>query len=181
MDVNPVEDTTYKMVPNVIYSRKQGETEHLYVSLNKPGHEGRYEVQPLSSNTLADSATTEFKYYYFPTENLIKTTVPDGPGKYKWESISVIGMAVKMSNRYTINGIENEKESIIAGGVLGETIILDGTNKVISGTSGSKTRIVGDDFNWEWLPLAAGDNTITVTGQCEIKFEWLEPRKVGSL
>ena len=60
-------------------------------------------------------------------------------------------------------------------------LALDGTNKVISGNNYSKTRIIGDGFNWEWIPFAYGENNLTVMGNCKIKFEWLEPRKVGSM
>lgn len=59
-----------------------------------------------------------------------------------------------------------------------ETITVDGANRVIS--SSHTTRIFGDDFDkWAWLPLYNGTNTIGVTGNCTVKFEWREPRKVG--
>ena len=60
----------------------------------------------------------------------------------------------------------------------GETISVDGANRVIS--SSHTNRIFGDDFvGWSWLPLYNGTNTITVAGNCTITFEWREPRKVG--
>ena len=225
IDVNPLKELTYSMVPNVIYSwfeeyrRATGEengkeyysdmagtkanpqpTEptqiangeyyikvdqtHLYVNLNGIEHNGRYAVKVVSANTTADASTMDYKYYYFPNEDMIKTTVSqiiDGQLKYSWEPVAKIGMAVKISNTYISDGVSTTKEAIIAGGTMDETIVLDGTNKIISGAKGVSTRIIGDHFNWEWIPLVYGENTITVSGNCTIKFEWIEPRKVGSL
>lgn len=185
IDVNPLEENTYPMVPNVIYSWVDAEgIKHLYVNLNSTEHNGRYTVEPLTSDTEASDETMEYKYCYFPEENIIKTTiktVENGVISHYWEPITHIGMAVKVNNTYVVNGTPTTKEAIIAGGTMDETIILDGTNKIISGTKGISARIIGDDFNWEWIPLAYGENNITVMGNCTIKFEWLEPRKVGSL
>lgn len=57
-----------------------------------------------------------------------------------------------------------------------ENIVIDGANKIISTSS---SRIVGDDFSWNWLALRQGENTIEVTGNCEISFEWRDPIKIG--
>ena len=185
ININPLVDNTYHMVPNVIYSWTDTDNvEHLYVSLNASEDNGRYEVEPLKSNTEASGDTLKYKYCYFPTDGVIKTTVVttvDGVASYSWRDVTPIGMAARISNTYTLNGKSIVKEAIIAGGAIDETIVFDGANKVISGTRGITTRIMGDDFNWEWIPFAYGDNTITVMGNCTIKFEWLEPRKVGSL
>ena len=72
----------------------------------------------------------------------------------------------------------------IAGGINGETVVLDGENKIVYNKTQDDrdvVKIIGDRFNLNWLPLAYGTNDITITGNCEIKFEWVEPRKVGSL
>ena len=62
--------------------------------------------------------------------------------------------------------------------VNGETIVVDGANRVIS--SSHTNRIFGDDFvNWSWLPLYNETNNITVAGNCTVTFEYREPRKVG--
>lgn len=185
IDVNPLEENTYPMVPNVIYSWiDKDEDEHLYVNLNGTEHNGRYAVQPLASDTEASGSTVAYKYYYFPADNAIKTTVAttvNGVASYKWETVALIGMAVRIKNTYISDGVSTTKEAIIAGGAMDEVVILDGTNKLVSGARGTAARIVGDHFNWEWIPLFYGDNMITVHGNCTIKFEWLEPRKVGSL
>lgn len=185
INVNPLEDNTYHMVPNVIYSWIDTEgAEHLYVNLNNIEDNGRYAIQALVGNPEPSGAFTEYAYYYFVDDGYIKkliSTIENGVAFYEWKPISQIGMAVKINNTYTHNGTLTTKEAIIAGGTMDETIVLDGTNKIISGTKGATTRIVGDDFNWEWIPFTYGENNVTVMGNCTIKFEWLEPRKVGSL
>ena len=65
---------------------------------------------------------------------------------------------------------------IITNNYSGENIIIDGANKIIST---STSRIVGDDFSWNWLALRRGEKTIEVTGNCEISFEWRDPIKIG--
>ena len=60
----------------------------------------------------------------------------------------------------------------------GEKIVVDGANRVIY--SSNTTRIFGEDFvGWTWLELYNGTNTITVTGNCTVTFEYREPRKIG--
>lgn len=185
IDINPLEENTYHMVPNVIYSWVDTENiEHLYVNLNGTEDNGRYAIQTISGSPEPSGDFTEYTYYYFLDDGYIKkliSTTKNGAVAYDWKPIAYVGMAVKINNTYTMNGKTVTKETIVAGGTLDETIVLDGTNKIVSGTKSTTTRIVGDDFNWEWIPLVYGENNITVMGNCTIKFEWLEPRKVGSL
>ena len=69
IDVNPLEETTYHMVPNVIYSWiDTGNVEHLYVNLNGDEHNGKYAIQALDSDT---EVVIEGEY-----ENVV--TVKDG-------------------------------------------------------------------------------------------------------
>lgn len=85
---------------------------------------------------------------------------------------------VTIKNIY-VDNTQQSREAIlqIKNNGAGETIIIDGANRVISS---SLTRIFGEDFvGWNWLPLYNETNTITVTGNCTVKFEWREPRKVG--
>ena len=222
INVNPLEDIAYPMVPNVIYSwfeeyRKAVEykpstvyysdkngtkagvqpttqTEitngnyfikvdetHLYVNLNGIEDNGKYEIQALSSDEIIQEyPPIDYKYYLLPNGYIYKLTTNDD-NEYMWKSVALIGMAVKISNTYMFDNSLTTKEAIIAGGTMDEVVVLDGANKIISGTKSTSARIIGDDFNWEWIPLVYGKNTITVSGNCTIKFEWLEPRKVGSL
>ena len=68
--------------------------------------------------------------------------------------------------------------SIIKNRVRGEKIVIDGANEVI--TTG-RTTVIGDDFNWNWMPLAIGDNTIEIIGNCKVTVEYREPIKCGDL
>lgn len=82
---------------------------------------------------------------------------------------------------------------MLANNSANEVVIVDGANKVISswyyqqGEDGettttlnqNNTRVFGNNFNWEWLPLYNGVNEIEVIGNCTVTFEYREVRKVG--
>lgn len=169
----------YKMIPNVIYSWEN----HLYINITQSdlSDQGKFEILDIfSSETSADPSFAN-GYYYFLTDQTVRKIVADDNNKPAWQIVSHVGAAIKIDNTYTLNGETIDKEIIIAGGALGETIILNGANKVISSTKNNQLKIVGDNFNWQWPSLVTGENILTVTGNCKIKFEWIEPRKVGSL
>lgn len=172
--------SNYTMIPNVIYSYNG----KLYINVNQgdADDQGKYVIaESLSTDTPASSALVG-RHYYFPQDKTVKKVVTDSSNtNYAWKIVSIVGSAIKIDNSYTLNGEATTKEVIVAGGAPGETIVLDGNNKVISGGVDNQLRIVGDDFNWEWPSLVSGENILAVTGNCRIKFEWLEPRKVGSL
>jgi hypothetical protein len=77
----------------------------------------------------------------------------------------------------SIENITTNSKTTVGGNISQEIVILDGANRVVA--ANRENRIFGNDFNWQWMPLTPGENTITVTGSCTIKFEWREPRKVG--
>lgn len=174
-------DDSYEMIPNVIYSYNNV----LYININQgdKADQGRHVVW-FTASTLEASANTVDKYYYFASDKTVKrtvsTTVNNTP-TYKWKVVSRVGAAVKINHSYELGGKTITKTTTLAGGVLGETIVLDGTNKVISSNHNDGTKIIGDDFNFEWVWLEYGENNFSVTGDCTIKFEWIEPRKVGNL
>ena len=94
--------------------------------------------------------------------------------------------SVKITNTYLIGNETHVATCSMANNTLDEKIVLDGANKVVS--SSRTSRIFGDDFSWEWLPLydknlsadGNGVNTIKVEGNCSIAIEYREVRKVGS-
>ena len=67
---------------------------------------------------------------------------------------------------------------MVKNNTLDEKIVIDCANKIISSSS-HPNRIIGDDFNWVWLPLYHGKNEITIEGNCEVTLEYREVRKVG--
>jgi hypothetical protein len=164
----------YEMMPNVIYLYNNNH----YVNIGG----NKYTLTGIFSSDITNqqaSATTLNKYYYFSGNKAIYKGVASD-NVYSWELVGYVGAGVQIENSYTLNGETKYSKSILVGGTPKETVVLDGTNKVISSTI-TPFRIIGDDFNWEWIPLAEGENNITITGNCKIKFEWIEPRKVGSL
>jgi phage-related protein len=103
-------------------------------------------------------------YYWIDDEGTLheNSAAPLG-----WQTTSVL-----------IENATTNSKTIISGNISQEIVTLDGANRVVA-SSLNIGRIFGDDFNWQWMPLTPGENTITVTGSCTIKFEWREPRKVG--
>lgn len=91
--------------------------------------------------------------------------------------------SVVIKNIYTDeNGVTQVAKLKIANNSRNETIVLDGANRIVASyTSDGKltSRVFGDYFNWAWLPLYNGVNTIEIIGNCEVKFEYREVRKVG--
>lgn len=193
VDTDPRADN-YLMIPNVIYKWNEG------YHVNLPSEGGKVELEPnnpvispMDKETIKEVIYKKDGYYYFPQEGVIaqKVVMKDKEGQeikddkgqpqYEWKVITEVGAAVQIDN------ITAGTSTIVTGATIGETIVLDGTNKVISayttinGALVQETKIIGNHFNWKWLPLNYGDNNITITGNCEVKIEWLEPRKVGDL
>jgi hypothetical protein len=109
---------------------------------------------------------------------------------FNWDFIASVGAGIRIENTSVKNALNDTTTTELIGCTvthdekIGEEIVFDGTNKVISSSLTSLStfgRIFSDDFNWVWPPLAYGDNNFVVTGNCKIRFEWIEPRKVGSL
>lgn len=102
----------------------------------------------------------------------VKTTSSTKPTNI--ETTSVV-----LTNIYTDpNGKLSEIKMIVKNNIRGETIILDGANKIIS-SNRTYGRIFGDDFTWNWLPLFEGTNTISVLGKCTVTVEYRIPIKCG--
>lgn len=173
INTDPMKDS-YVMIPNAIYFYNDG----YYVNLPSEGKK----VQLAANNPVTSSMdNTEIDklasgYYYFAQDGVI-AEIKDKVLRI----VTEVGAAVKIENATT------NTSTVIAGAAIGETIMLDGTNKVISayttinGALVQETKIMGNHFNWEWLSLKYGDNNISITGDCEVKIEWIEPRKVGDL
>ena len=107
------------------------------------------------------------KYYWFDaTSNSMiqSSTVPDG----------ISTTSVKIEN--TTLGVS----TTVKYSTPDEIITIDGANKVIS-SDRQIGRIFGDEFNWAWLPLKYGDNTIRITGNCDVKIEYREPIMAGDM
>ena len=114
----------------------------------------------------------------------VQKRAEDNTLMYAWEFITKVGTGCRITNTSVTNYLGENVIAELVGCTLGEELVLDGTNKVISSSltnSSTFGRTFGDDFNWVWPPLAYGENNFIVVGNCSIRFEWIEPRKVGSL
>lgn len=121
----------------------------------------------------------------------IPGTVYDYNGIYYW--IDKDGLHEESSNtsgfETTSVVIRNDTvgtQTVVKNNILDETVVLDGANRVVTSIRKSKDiteyntdRIFNDNFNWQWVPLMPGKNILKIIGNCTIKFEWREPRKVG--
>lgn len=171
VDVDPTQEP-YIMVPNIIYIYNG----RYYVNIPSEPHKGIVNV----GSILPEDAMPNV-YYCVDGTNIVKQTTireTNNTVSYAWKTVATVGAAVIIENK-TAN-----TKTIITGAAKNEKVILDGVNKVISvydANGEQETRIIGDSFNMEWFPLNWGSNNITVTGDCDIIFEWLEPRKVGDL
>jgi hypothetical protein len=105
------------------------------------------------------------------------TATPDDPVADTTKTGAVI------KNTYVDeNGATQVAKLKIANNTRNETVVLDGANRIVASyTSDGKlaSRVFGDYFNWSWLPLHNGQNQIEVIGNCEVKFEYREVRKIG--
>ena len=99
---------------------------------------------------------------------------------YGWNFMCKVGNGVEISNTYKHGNKTTIVKSTIVGCYKNEIITLDGTNRVIA-SSNTPLRVFGNDFNWKFPYLIKGENNITISGNCVIKIEWSEPRKVGQL
>ena len=158
---------------------KESKTE-LYININTGDFADRG-IWAINNDIITSDtpAQGQVGHYYFPNDKVVKKVIvvtdSEGTTSPEWKTVSTYASMVQIENKTT------ETTTIIAGNAKGETIILDGTNKVITSDKSTTARIIGDDFNWEWPTLAMGTNSFEVIGNCDIKLEWIEPRKVGSL
>lgn len=85
----------------------------------------------------------------------------------------------------TIENLTTSTTTAVHNNKAGETVVIDGANKLIYSET-NPNRTFGTDFGtdeihnqWVWLPLANGENTIKITGNCELTLTYREIRKIG--
>lgn len=111
----------------------------------------------------------DVNYYWVDKEGVKHTSTTNTSG-FDTTSVSI-------QNTYTDDlGNVSVFNTIVKNNIKGETVVLDGANRVVSSSS---TRIFGDDFSWDWLPLYEGKNILSFEGNCTVTIEYREPRKVG--
>jgi hypothetical protein len=167
-------DTTFAMIPNTIYALYNNNVvSAYYVNIPTVPYRGVVNI-----GTITIEAARIGAYYCMDGRNIVKKTVAANKTDYVWETVSKVGAAVKIEN------ITTKTNTIVSGIAKGETIVLDGMNKIVSAYNAlgaQEAKIIGNSFNFEWLPLKYGDNNLSVIGNCDIALEWIEPRKVGDM
>jgi hypothetical protein len=109
----------------------------------------------------------------------INIDTDDNKPVYPCVTIETNGNNIKFINTHTdFFNVSNSYNSLeLTNNTIGEKIVVDGANKIITTTIAN--RKFGDDFNWMWLALHDGKNEITVTGNCTVEISYREIRKVG--
>ena len=110
------------------------------------------------------------RYYWVDAKGVKHTSATNTSG-FETTSVSI-------RNTYTDDsGKVSVFDTLVKNNIKGETVVLDGANRVVS--SSSTSRIFGDDFSWNWIPLYEGSNTLSFIGNCIVKIEYRTPIKCG--
>lgn len=139
--------------------------------VNIPAGEARNANSDMVENTVYFNGTT---YYW--------KTAPGTDASYFKTSTTnpyLATTSVRLRNIHTdfFNQSKTLEAVIIKNNNTTEFIVLDGANKIAS--SNSVNRILGDDFNWQWLELHDGKNEVTIEGNCEVTLQWRTVIKCG--
>lgn len=171
---NPTVDG-YEMLDNTIYKYEN----NYYVKVNN-------QKQVLSGvfttniENQKSNDTTYNKYYLCNTDRYIYKGVITDDSAYGWERFNKVGAGFEIKNTYYENGQDIVVATQMVDNYENEVITLDCDNRVAA-SSEIPMRIIGDSFNWEWLYFVPGENNITISGDCTVTFEWVEPIKIGQM
>lgn len=169
---DPLSDT-FEMIENVAYQYNG----YHYINLDGQKHALSVTSSNIESQ-VADSKTVG-TYCLSKTDNTVYLGVVLD-NSYSWKKIKTIGAGFEIRNTYYENGQDVTTKSAVIDCFTNEEITIDGDNKIISSTR-TPMRIFGESFNWEWVHLVPGENHITVSGDCTITIEWVEPIKIGNM
>ena len=124
-----------------------------------------------TDNWVEGSVFYDGKNYYWVDTQGIKHTSTVNTSGFDTTSVSI-------RNIHT-NNINNVKtfDTLVKNNIKGETVVLDGANRVVS--SSSENRIFGDNFDFNWIPLYEGNNVLSFVGNCTVKIEYRTPIKCG--
>ena len=164
---------TFEMLENVAYEYNGnyyinigGQKHALSVTSNRIENQG---TGPEIVNTYCLSTSDKTVYLGVKLDN-----------DYGWQKLITVGAGFEVQNTYYEDGHDVTVKSTVADCFENEVITLDGDNRIIS-SSRTPMRVVGDSFNWEWIYLVPGENQITISGDCIVTIEWVEPLKIGNL
>ena len=125
------------------------------------------------------------------TDNWVEGSVFHYGGNYYWvdadgvkhtsatNTSGIETTSVSMRNTHTNdNGAVATFDTLVKNNIKGETVVLDGANRIVS-SSRTSGRIFGDDFDWQWIPLYEGKNELSFVGNCTVTIEYRYPIKCG--
>ena len=167
----------FEMMENVIYRwfNTAAKRDEYFVNIDGAKHSIGIFKAPMAEQT--PDETTDGKYYYDQYDHNIYRGTLD-----KWEKVAIMKPGAEIKIMHVDEyGVDTTIKSTIIGCHYNEVITIDGTNRLITSSEEAPMRVIGNDFNWEWPYFMYGENTVSVTGNCSIQFEWIEPRKVGQL
>lgn len=173
IDENPTADT-YEMLDNVIYEYKSVH----YIRVN--GQKHVIQAVPSIAQVTVDSSTYNRYYFSFADDYVYKGVLVNE--QYGWEKITKVGIGFEIKNTYYQDGRDVNVKATVVGCHTNEVITIDGDNRLISSSDNQDSiRIIGNDFNWEWIYFIPDVNHVRVSGNCTITFEWVEPLKIGNV
>lgn len=167
----------FEMMENVIYKWFNSKTTHYEYYVNIAGSKKFLNIfNDKVENQNCDETNIGNFYYDRYNHNIYEGTA-DG-----WSHATTMALGAEIKITHVDEyGVDTTIKSVIIGCDYNEVITIDGANKLIFSSRDTATRVIGDDFNWEWPRFVYGENTVSVVGNCSMKFEWVEPRKVGQL
>lgn len=176
VDEDPMQ-STFEMMPNTVY--KYQSTYCVNIGGQKYSLAGIFDATKKIEEQKSDASTKGLCYLCLNDMNIYQGCIIDD-SHYGWKFMCKVGNSVELSSIYKNDSEISSRKSIVVGCYKNEVITLDGTNRVIT-SSATPLRIFGDDFNWKFPYFIRGENNITISGNCTIKIEWVEPRKIGQL
>ena len=124
-----------------------------------------------TDNWVEGSVFYDGSNYYWIDAKGVKHTSVINTSKFETTSVSI-------RNIHTDDvGNVSTFDALVKNNIKGETVVLDGANRLVA--SSSTSRIFGNDFSWNWTPLYEGSNTLSFIGNCTVKIEYRTPIKCG--
>lgn len=112
------------------------------------------------------------RYYWIDADGVKHYASDTNDSSFETTSVSI-------RNTHTNDGGDvNAFDALVKNNIKGETVVLDGANRVVS-SSRTSGRIFGDDFDWQWIPLYEGKNELSFVGNCTVTIEYRAPIKCG--
>lgn len=126
----------------------------------------------------ANGATT---YYWIEAKINSETNTPelDSSGNIIYEPKSSVSKPNIDRTSIVINHNELDTEITFANNIANGEVVIDGANRLAYDKTHS-SRVIGDDFSWNWLGLKEGNNTLSFIGNAVVTIKYREPIKCGS-